>query len=122
MGDSDTLQKQLDEKRGGFDDLKARHDAAYSEWQSSLGDLRKQAETLKNKAAMIESGIPERLRAEFHKVFKQRQGIAVARVISDTCSGCRSRVRPALYQQLKRGELVRCESCSRILYLEKNAS
>ena len=122
MGDSDTLQKELDEKKGGFDDLKARHDAAYAEWQASLGDLRGQAESLKKKAAMIESGIPERLRAEFHKVFRQRQGVAVARVISDTCSGCRSRVRPALYQQLKRGELVRCESCSRILYLEKTAS
>jgi uncharacterized protein len=122
MGDSDGLQKQLDDNRAGFDDLKARHDAAYAEWQASLGDQRKRAEELKKRAAMIEAGIPERLRAEFHKVFRQRQGVAVARVNNDTCGGCRSRVRPALYQQLKRGELVRCESCSRILYLEKTAS
>jgi uncharacterized protein len=122
MGDTDGLQKQLDDNRAGFDDLKSRHDAAYAEWQASLGDQRKRAEDLKKRAAMIEAGIPDRLRAEFHKVFKQRQGLAVARVNNDTCGGCRSRVRPALYQQLKRGELVRCESCSRILYLEKTAS
>jgi len=122
MGDTDGLQKQLDDNRAGFDDLKSRHDAAYAEWQASLGDQRKRAEDLKKRAAMIEAGIPDRLRAEFHKVFRQRQGLAVARVNNDTCGGCRSRVRPALYQQLKRGELVRCESCSRILYLEKTAS
>ena len=122
MTESEGLQGQLDEKKGGFDALKERYDAAHAEWQGSLGDLRKQAEDLKTRAASIESGIPDRLKAEFHKVFKQRQGVAVARVVNDTCSGCRSRVRPALYQQLKRGELVRCESCSRILYLEKPAS
>lgn len=122
MGDADGLQAQLDAKKAGFDDLKARHDAAYEEWQSSLGDQRKKAEELRKKAAMIEAGISPRLLAEFQKVFKQRQNIAVTSVISDSCSGCRTRIRPALFQQLKRGELVRCEGCHRILYLEKTAS
>ena len=39
-----------------------------------------------------------------------------------SCIACRTRIRPALMQQLKRGELVFCEGCHRILHLEKPAS
>jgi predicted nucleic acid-binding Zn-ribbon protein len=119
MEQSDGLQTQLDTNRAGFDDLKSRYDAAHAEWQASLGDLRGEAEALKKKAEGIEAQLPPRLRDEFRKIFSQRQGIAVARVTHDSCTSCRSRVRPALMQQLKRGELVYCEGCHRILFLEK---
>ncbi|HEX8153740.1 MAG TPA: C4-type zinc ribbon domain-containing protein, partial [Thermoanaerobaculia bacterium] len=63
-----------------------------------------------------------RLRDEFHKIFKARGGVAVAAVVSDSCSGCRTRIRPMVMQQLKRGDVVFCENCRRILYLERPTS
>ena len=66
----------------------------------------------------LEASLPERTRREFQRILKQRLGVAVVKVANDSCSACRTRVRPALYQQLKRGELVYCEGCHRILYLE----
>jgi len=122
MTEADGLQSQLDERRGGHTDLQSRHDAAHADWQHSLGDLKKEADELKQKASRVESTIPDRLRNEFHKIYKQRQQVAVARVALDTCSACRTRVRPAVAQQLKRGELVHCEGCHRILYLERPTS
>lgn len=122
MGDIESLQKQLEERRTGSVDLKARWDEAHEAWQNSLGGLRDEADKLKKKAEAIEAGLPSRLKAEFHKIFKQRQGIAVAAITTDSCSACRSRIRPALMQQLKRGELVFCEGCHRILHMEKPAS
>ena len=122
MNESEGLQSQLDERKAGHDDLKARFDTAYAEWQASLEDLRKEAAQLRKRAEAIEAGIPQRLRDEFQKIYKQRSGVAVTRVVSDSCSACRTRIRPALFQQLKRGELARCEGCHRILYLEKTAS
>lgn len=122
MGDIEAAQKELEDRRTGSVDLKARWDEAYAAWQHSLGDLRAEAETLKTKAEGIEAALPPRLKSEFHKIFKQRQGVAVAPVASDSCSACRSRIRPALMQQLNRGELVHCEGCHRILYSEKRSS
>ncbi|MCU1229169.1 MAG: Zn-ribbon protein nucleic acid-binding protein [Acidobacteria bacterium] len=119
MGDIDVIQKQLDDRNAAHADLKARYDEAYAAWQSSLGDLRGEANALKKKAEKIEATLAEGLKREFHRVFKQRQGIAVAPVAAESCSACRSRIRPALSQQLKRGDLVHCEGCHRILYLEK---
>ena len=122
MSEAEGVQKQLDDRKAGHDDLKSRYDKAHDEWQSSLGDLRKEAETLRKQASAIEATLPERLKNEFHKIFRQRGSIAVTRVLNESCSTCRTRVRPALLQQLKRGELVYCEGCHRILYLEKTPS
>ena len=122
MTEADGLQAQLDARQAGHADLQARYDAAHAEWQHSLGDLRKEADELRAKADAIEKTIPPRLLAEFQKIYRQRQQIAVARVHNDTCGSCRNRVRPQVAQQLKRGELVHCEGCHRILYLERPTS
>jgi predicted nucleic acid-binding Zn-ribbon protein len=122
MTEADALQEQLDARKGSHDELQSRYDAAHAEWQHSLGDLRAEAEKLRARATQIEATLPDRLRNEFQKIYRQRQQIAVSRVNGDTCSSCRTRVRPQVAQQLKRGELVHCEGCHRILYLEKTAS
>ena len=122
MTEAEALQKQLDERSDGHSALQARYDKAHAEWQHSLSDLRQESDQLRAKATQIESTIPERLKNEFHKIYRQRQQVSVSRVTSDTCSSCRTRVRPAVAQQLKRGELVHCEGCHRILYLERPTS
>jgi predicted nucleic acid-binding Zn-ribbon protein len=122
MGETEGLQKQLDERRSGHDDLQARYDAAHADWQHSLGDLKREAEDLRGRIERAEASLPERLKAEFYKIYRQRQQVAVSRVANDTCGACRTRVRPALAQQLKRGDLVYCEGCHRILYFERLAS
>ncbi|MEO8378765.1 MAG: hypothetical protein ABI779_03795 [Acidobacteriota bacterium] len=122
MTEADGFQQQVDARKDGHGALQSRYDAAHAEWQHSLGDLRKESEQLRARAERIESALPERLKNEFQRIYKQRQQIAVARVANDSCSSCRSRVRPALAQQLKRGELVHCEGCHRILYLERPSS
>jgi uncharacterized protein len=122
MTEADAVQAQLDERRAGFDDLKARYDEAHHAWQSSLGDLRAEIEKLRTKQEQVEAGLREPIKREFWRIVKQRQGIAVAAITGDTCSACRTRVRPALSQQLKRGELVHCEGCARILYMERPPS
>jgi predicted nucleic acid-binding Zn-ribbon protein len=122
MGEIESLQKELDERREGSTDLKSRWDAAHEAWQHSLGDLRIEVDQLKARVSSIEGGLSDRLKRDFYRIFKQRQNVAVARVVNDSCSACRTRVRPALFQQLQRGDLVYCEGCHRILYYEKVSS
>jgi uncharacterized protein len=119
MTESDALQTQLDERKGSHDDLQSRYDAAHGEWQASLGDLKKEADALRKKADALEATLSPRMRNEFQKIYRQRQQVAVSRVVNGTCSSCRTHVRAMVAQQLKRGELVHCEGCHRILYWEK---
>lgn len=122
MTESEGFQSQLDARKGGHDDLQARYDKAHGEWQASLGDLKKEADDLRKKAEALEATLSPRLRNEFQKIYRQRQQIAVARVVNGTCSACRTHVRAMVAQQLKRGELIHCEGCHRILFLEKTPS
>ena len=119
MTESEGFQSQLDERQSGHDDLQSRYDAAHGEWQASLGDLKKEADALRKKAEALEATLSPRMKNEFQKIYRQRQGVAVSRVVNGTCSSCRTHVRAMVAQQLKRGELVHCEGCHRILYWEK---
>ena len=122
MGEAEGFQTQLDARSGAHGELQSRYDAAHAEWQHSLSDLKAEAEKLRQRAIEIEATVPPRLKNEFYRIYKQRGQVAVARVVSDTCSSCRTRVRPALSQQLKRGDMVQCEGCHRILFWEKVVS
>jgi hypothetical protein len=60
---------------------------------------------------------------KYTHIAAQRNGLAVAAVKTGTCQGCFIGVRPKLVQDLHYGEeVVFCEGCQRILYLDDGSS
>jgi predicted nucleic acid-binding Zn-ribbon protein len=63
------------------------------------------------------SGIPDSDLRLYEQLRKQRNGVAVARVIDRTCSACGSTLSAALYSAAQSpNQISRCETCGRILY------
>ena len=77
------------------------------------------AETAFNEArAMLANDVLEL----FNRIAKTRNGIAVARAREERCQECNVRIRPQIFQEIRRNErIIQCDSCLRILYFVPEA-
>jgi predicted nucleic acid-binding Zn-ribbon protein len=80
-------------------------------------------ETAAGRVTAAKALSPDALRL-FEHVSKQRKGLAVAEARDGGCTVCHVRMRPQMFNEVRRGEnLIQCESCLRILYfLPQNAT
>jgi predicted nucleic acid-binding Zn-ribbon protein len=93
------------------------------EWQEQQQQLSADLERMKKSTATLEeeretlaSGIdPAAIRS--YEQLKRLKGTAVARVEQGVCRGCRISLPVTELQRAKSGELVRCSSCGRILFM-----
>ena len=63
--------------------------------------------------------IPEDLLDHYQRIARKHGGTAIAEVRGEVCSACGARIRPHVFQILRRedtAELYHCELCTRILY------
>ena len=77
---------------------------------------RSLADSEKERAELVPQ-IDRRHLELFERVFKGRQGIAVAQAVDGHCSICHVRLRPQVYNTILRNEeIVQCDHCQRVLY------
>lgn len=63
--------------------------------------------------------IPENLLDNYERIARKHNGTAMAEVRDEKCTACGMRVRPHVFQEMRRSnseELFHCETCTRILY------
>jgi len=73
-------------------------------------------DTASMRTALAKELSPTALRL-FEHVSRQRKGLAVAEARDGICTVCHVRLRPQVYNEVRRNEsLIQCESCLRILY------
>lgn len=81
--------------------------------------LQKELQSKEGERREIASEIREELLGDYEKIASRRHGIGLAEVRDEACSLCGVRIRPHVFQELRRsdsGEIFQCESCTRILY------
>ena len=100
-----------------------QHETRMKDWRAAQRAIDSDLDAAGVEIRQLESEIPARDRAEFLRLIEKKGGLAVVRVVNNSCSACHVKVRPAALQILKNGrEIVYCDSCKRILYWDPKAS
>lgn len=80
-------------------------------------ELQKQADEKQAARASIAAKISAPALRLFEHVARQRKGQALAEVRDGVCTVCHVRLRPQMFNEVRRNEsLIQCESCLRVLY------
>ncbi|HKF51857.1 MAG TPA: hypothetical protein VKB26_06065, partial [Candidatus Acidoferrales bacterium] len=90
-----------------------------AEVEAEKSIAQKELTELEAERANVVKLIPEDLLDHYQRIAKKHGGIAVAEVRGEACSACGARIRPQVFQILRREnttDLYHCELCTRILY------
>lgn len=84
------------------------------EYRRRLHTEQKQLQAARKRVILT---LPDELFQHYVKIAAQHDGVAVARVKQNRCSGCQMTVSPGIKSRLRlTAEIVHCEFCGRILF------
>jgi predicted nucleic acid-binding Zn-ribbon protein len=93
--------------------------------EAEKSGAEKQLAELNTERTHLVAEIPEDLRDHYERIAKKHNGVALAEVRDEKCTACGMRVRPHVFQEMRRAdstEMFHCETCTRILYYVEPAA
>jgi predicted nucleic acid-binding Zn-ribbon protein len=85
--------------------------------QAEHGVMQASIERITGERTAIVGALNKQVLLTFEQVSKKRNGIAVAEAKDGICTICHVRLRPQVFNTVRRNEeIVQCDSCNRILY------
>ena len=88
-----------------------------------LKSIADQVATYEQQRQTITPLVEKNTLATYERILANREGLAMVPLVEDSCGGCHMMQRPQVINEVHlNAQLVICENCSRILYLEEDAA
>lgn len=117
MIEADELAAQIKAAEANLAAEQKRIDAERKAIEAEHASLQQELERLGTERAAIVNALDKQVLATYELAAAHRQGIAVAEAKDGICTICHVRLRPQVFNDVRRNDsIVQCESCQRILY------
>jgi predicted nucleic acid-binding Zn-ribbon protein len=114
------LSTEVENRRQARPEEEAAEREITERWNATKDKLKQRVHDLVEQAAAIEADLKPKNSAHFRRLLKSKAGTPMAAVVDGCCSMCHFSLRPHLRQRVRRcEEIIICEHCHRILYLEE---
>jgi predicted nucleic acid-binding Zn-ribbon protein len=90
-----------------------------SKLEAEKAAAEKELAELSAERTRLAAEIPEDMRDHYERIARKHNGVSLAEVRDEKCTACGMRVRPHVFQEMRRAnseEMFHCETCTRILY------
>ena len=117
MVEADDLAASLKRAEAALATTTKEADAQRRAIAAEHDQLRASVEQLKNDRQTLVASLPHDVLTVFELVSRKRGGIAVAEARDGICTICHVRVRPQVFNDVRRNDrIIQCDSCQRILF------
>jgi uncharacterized protein len=86
--------------------------------ESDKATLEKELAEWSGQRVKVAAEVSENLLDHYERISRKHNGVVLAEVRDEKCTACGMRIRPHVFQEMRRGsdEMFHCETCTRILY------
>jgi len=112
----DEGKNQITEAEKNLESARAEEKKLADQIASAEPGLKAKATDLQEKIRQSESAIPEDIKPQFRRMVQAQGADAFAEVEGDVCTGCFVMLPPQSFVELKRGKVMFCKSCGRLMY------
>lgn len=123
MEEADALAAELKAAESALKAEQAETAREIAQLEAELKEVERELQRTMADRAAVAGQISKDAMAVFERVAHGRKGLAVAEARDGLCTVCHVRLRPQVYNEVRRNDsLIQCDSCTRILYFVPAAS
>jgi predicted nucleic acid-binding Zn-ribbon protein len=117
MLEADDLTSVLKKAEADLTGEQKAIDAERREMKAKHGEMQASLERITVERAELVAALDKKILHLFEQVSKKRNGIAVAEARAGICTICHVRLRPQVFNSVRRNDsILQCDHCNRILY------
>lgn len=101
-----------------------QEEAKLAEEKKRLNDeadrVKTELEDIKKQRSVLAARVDKAVLAKYDRIIRNKDGLAVVPVANEACQGCFRIMPPQVINEIKmKDQLIFCENCARILYIEE---